>query len=102
MIERARRIGRTVPLAFIARTWVEVPYIVARLADEFPTVLRVALADNSRGPGEVVRHESLARLLAGVEEYTVPSCLREMDDELHEIDKREPIPDSILHEAQLR
>jgi len=102
MIDRAIRIGRTVPLAFMASTYVGVPRIVLELQHEFGPALRIAVSDNSRTPDEVVRHNDIRRAVAETGRYTVEDCLRAMDDELHQIDKRKAIPVGILHEAQLR
>jgi hypothetical protein len=102
MIARAIQIGRTVPLAFMAKTYVEVPHIVFDLSQQFGARLRISVSDNSGKPTDVVRHNDIYRALSDTGRYTVEGCLKEMDDELNEIDNRNPIPPQIFHEARLR
>jgi len=102
MIGRARRIGRTVPLAFMARAYVEVPAYVAMLGATFQDALDIGVIDNSYEQGNAIAHDSLARTLAETGVYTVEECLRCMDDELEQIHHRNPVPDDVLREARLR
>jgi hypothetical protein len=101
MVARAIQIGRTVPLSFIAKTYVEVPRIVFDLSQEFGDRLRISVTDNSGTPAEALRHNDIYLALKETGRYTVDSCLREMDDELNEIQNRNPIPPQVLHEARL-
>jgi hypothetical protein len=102
MIDRARRIGRTVPLAFMAKAYVEVPVYVAMLGATFQGALDIGVIDNSYKPGHAIAHDSIARTLSETGVYTVEECLRCMDDELEQIHRRVAIPDNILREARLR
>ena len=102
MIGRARRIGRTVPLAFMARAYVEVPEFVAMLSATFQDALDIGVTDNSYAEGDAISHDSLARALSETGAYTKEECLRSMDDELQHIHNADPIPVKILHEAKLR
>jgi hypothetical protein len=103
MIARAIQIGRTVPLAFMAKAYVEVPQIVLDLAWQFGSRLSISVCDNSGLPTDALRHDSIWRAFdETTERYTVEGCLREMDDELNEIQHRNPIPPHILYEARLR
>ncbi len=102
MIGRARRIGRTVPLAFMARAYVEVPAYVAMLGATFGDALDIGVIDNSYEQGSAIAHNSLARALSETGAYTTEVCLRCMDDELEQIHHRDSIPDDVLREARLR
>ncbi len=102
MIGRARRIGRTVPLAFMARAYVEVPAYVAMLGATFQSALDIGVIDNSYDQGHAIAHDSLARALSETGAYTKEECLRCMDDELEQIHHRDPIPEDVLREARLR
>ncbi len=102
MIARARRIGRTVPVNFMAKAYVEVPAFVAMLQATFRQQLTVRVTDNSYDPGHALDHNNLSRALVETGAYTREECLRCMDDELQHIHDRDPIPDDILHEARLR
>jgi hypothetical protein len=102
MIARAIQIGRTVPLAFMAKTYVEVPRIVWELSQQFGARLRISVTDNSGTPSEATQHNDIIRAVRETGRYTVEGALREMDDELDKIQDRNPIPPRILHEARLR
>jgi hypothetical protein len=102
MIARAIRIGRTVPLAFMAKTYVEVPQIVFNLSQQFGDRLRIAVTDNSGTPADVLQHNNIDWALRETGRYTVEGCLREMDDELDEIQNRNPVPHRVVQEARLR
>ncbi len=102
MIARAIQIGRTVPLAFMAKTYIEVPHIVFDLSQEFGDRLRIAVTDNSGTPADTLPHNDIFRTLKETGRYTVDGCLKEMDDELDEIESHNAIPPQILHEARLR
>jgi hypothetical protein len=102
MIARARAIGRTVPVAYMAETYVGVPLMVANLQSEFGSGLRTTLMNNSSTGADVVLHHDIQQLFADLGRYTVESCLRVMDDELSQIHKGDPIPPGILQEAKRR
>lgn len=102
MVARARRIGRTVPLAFMAKAYVEVPAFVMMLRATFGKRLDIGVTDNSYAPGQSISHDDLLRALAETGAYTKEECLRCMDDELERIHRSDPIPDSIFSEARLR
>ncbi len=102
MVTRAIQIGRTVPLAFMAKTYIEVPHIVFDLSQEFGDRLRISVTDNSGTPADALRHNDIYRALKETGRYTVEGCLKEMDDELDEIESRNSIPAQVLHEARLR
>jgi hypothetical protein len=102
MIERARRIQRTVPLAYMAETYVAVPQIVADLKSEFGLSLTIQLTDNSFAPTEAVHHTDIAACLAVTGRYTKDGCLRAMHHELDRINQESAIPPEILLEAKRR
>jgi Tfp pilus assembly pilus retraction ATPase PilT len=102
MIDRARLVGRTVPLQYMAQTYVGVPEIVKQLHDHFGTALLLTLMNNSGAVREVVIHHDVRQLTADIGFYNSESCLRVMDDELSQIDQENPIPPEILHQAKLR
>jgi hypothetical protein len=102
MVQRARRIGRTVPLAYMAETYVGVPLLIAQLRQVFGKSLLLTLMNNSGTEVNVGLHRDIQQMLAEVGQYTVEGCLRVMDDELGQINQEDPIPPEILKEAKLR
>jgi hypothetical protein len=102
MIDRARRVGRTVPLQYMAETYVGVPQIVKQLQDHFGAALRLTLMNNSGAVREVVIHNDVQQMLADIGLYNKESCLRVMDDELSQVNQENPIPPEIFHQAKLR
>jgi hypothetical protein len=102
MIDRARRVGRTVPLAYMAQTYVGVPGIVQKLRDLFGKSLLLTLMNNSGEVRDVVIHHDAQQMIDDIGPYNTESCLRVMNDELSQIDQEDPIPNEILREASLR
>ena len=102
MIGRARRIGRTVPLAYMAEAYVNVPRSVRLLALEFASDIELLVTDNSGDPGHADNHNDIERAVAATGSYTISDCLRGMDYELTQINSEDPIPDDILREANVR
>jgi hypothetical protein len=102
MIGRARRIGRTVPLAYMAEAYVNVPKAVRLLKWEFGSDISLLVTDNSGEPGYAEKHNYIERAVETTGRYTVSDCLRRMDHELTRIDHEDPIPDDILREANIR
>lgn len=102
MIARARGIGRTVPLAYMAKAFSSVPQSVLRLSELFREELQIFVTNNSWTPAEAEQHDNLAKALGDTEAYTEGRCLEMMDHELTEIHRETPIPASILNEARLR
>jgi hypothetical protein len=102
MIGRARRIGRTVPLAYMAEAYVNVPKAVRLLKREFGSDIELLVTDNSGEPGYAEKHNDIERAVQTTGRYTVMDCLRRMDHELTQISSEDPIPDDILQEANVR
>ncbi len=102
MIMRARRIKRTVPLAYMAKTYSGVPRIVRDLTRQFKNQLELLIANNSGTEDEVVFHQRIDEAVTSTGRYTEQECLKVMDHELDQIHQAEEIPDSILQEAKLR
>jgi hypothetical protein len=99
MIERARRIGRTIPVTYMAATYIEVPALVARLQLKFG--MHVQLTNNSRSPAEAIHHTGIARALLDVGRYNKESALEAMLGELDAICAGpNKIPAAILREAR--
>jgi len=102
MIGRARRVGRTVPLAYMAQTYVGVPQIVQQLHEHFGRSLLLTLMNNSGAVRDVIIHHDVQQMIQDIGSYNGESCLRVMNDELRQIDQEEPVPPEILREAKLR
>ena len=102
MILRARRIGRTVPVAYMAKAYSGVPRIVRDLSREYKKSLELLIANNSGAEDQVVFHQRIEEAVHSTGRYTEVDCLEIMDHELGEIHQAEKIPDSILQEARLR
>ena len=102
MILRARRIGRTVPVAYMAKAYSGVPRIVRDLSREYKKSLELLIANNSGAEDQVVFHQRIEEAVHSTGRYTEVECLEIMDRELGEIHQAEKIPDSILQEARLR
>lgn len=101
MIDRARAIGRTVPILYMAKMYVEVPRIVQNLIARFGEDLTLLVTNNSETPQHAVPHNDIERALYHVSRYTEKKCLEIMDAQLNEIHTgSNPIPDAILHEAR--
>jgi len=100
MIGRALAIGRTVPIAYMAETYVGVPRMVEHLHLEFGRGLQITLMNNSARPVDVVLHHDIQQMFSDIGRYTVESCLRVMDDELRQIHEVDPISPQILREAR--
>ncbi len=101
MISRAQRIGRTVPLRYMARTFVNVPLLVSQLRDLFGEQITLLVTNNSETPELVVHHHRIGRALYHVSRYTEETALEAMHGELDEIEGGPiPIAASILKEAR--
>ena len=92
-IGRARRIGRTVPLAYMAEAYVNVPKPVRILKWEFGSDLSLLVTDNTGEPGNAEKHNDIARAVETTGRYPVNDCLSRMDHELTRINREDPIPD---------
>ncbi len=100
MISRARRIGRTVPLAYMAQTYLSVPFLVRELLARFGSSVTVRVTNNSETPDLAVHHDRLDRAVYHVTRYTEDSALEAMRAELDEIrNSSHGIPTEILTEA---
>jgi hypothetical protein len=99
MISRARAIGRTVPLGYMARAYVEVPAFALHLSHAFSTALQLRVTDNSGARDAPNNHDDILRAVKETGRYTVNECLRCMDDELDKIHQDDPIPNDIRNEA---
>ena len=102
MIGRARRIGRTVPLAYMAKAYVNVPKAVRALKRELGSDIELLVTDNSWDPEYADQHNDIEKAVETTGRYTVADCLRRMDHELTQISREDPIPDAILQEANVR
>jgi hypothetical protein len=102
MVSRARRVGRTVPLAYMAQTYVDLPQIVKQLHEHFGASLFLTLMNNSGAVRDVIIHHDVQQLIEEIGSYNRENCLRVMNDELRQIDREDPIQPSILHEAKIR
>jgi len=100
MILRALKFGRTVPLRYMAETYVGVPSIVNSLTQEFGSPLAIRVVNNSKLPEQADHHNDLARALAHVNRYTQRQALEAMNGELEELTVRHTIPSAILEEAR--
>jgi hypothetical protein len=101
MIDRARAIGRTVPIAYMAKMYVGVPQIVRDLKARFGEVT-LLVTNNSETPQYAVPHNDIDRALYHISRYTEDQCLEIMDAQLNEIHTgSNPIPDAILLEARI-
>lgn len=101
MIDRARAIGRTVPIDYMAKMYVRVPLIVEDLKARFGEDLTLLVTNNSETPQHAVPHNNVVRALYHVNRYTEQQCLEIMDAQLNEIHTgSNPIPDAIFHEAR--
>jgi predicted ABC-type ATPase len=102
MIDRARAIGRTVPIEYMAKMYVRVPLIVQALKARFNAQLTLLVTNNSETPQHAVPHNDIVRALYHVNRYNERECLEIMDAQLSEIRAgSNPIPDAIFHEARL-
>lgn len=102
MIARAREIGRTVPLSYMAQAYVDVPAFALFLSQTFGAKLQLRVTDNSGAPDALDNHDDIFRAVKETGAYTVKKCLRFMDDELDKIQQSDPVPEDILKEATRR
>jgi hypothetical protein len=101
MIERATRIGRTVPLQDMARMYIEVPAIVRELKFNFGERLQLYITNNSETPDQALNHNRIERALYHVNRYTLNTALEAMHAELDKIEEgSHPLAASILEEAR--
>ena len=101
MITRARRIGRTIPLPYMAQTYLTVPLLVRDLESTFGSSLTIRVTNNSETPDQAVHHNRLERALYHVTRYTEKSALEAMYAELDELSRAsDTVPPAILHEAR--
>ena len=102
MIARSRRIGRTVPLAYIAKAYIEVPKIALHVGGKFSPLLQLRVTDNSGTQDSPNTHDDILKAVTETSAYTLTECLRCMDEELGKINEIDPIPEEILREAKRR
>jgi hypothetical protein len=102
MIARARRIGRTVPLEYMVKAYIDVPNIALYLSDRFSARLQLKVTDNSGAQNNPDTHDDISRAVRETSAYTLSKCLKCMEEELDEIHETDPIPEGILREAKRR
>jgi hypothetical protein len=90
MVRRAMRIGRTVPLRYMAETYVGVPERVRRLQTVFGQRLTVRVTNNSESPDKAVHHNRIQRAIYHVSRYTQESALEAMLAKFDEISEAIP------------
>ncbi len=100
MIGRARAIGRTVPLTYMAKAYLGVPALVEAVRDEFGLALTLLVTNNSETPAQAVHHNRIERALYHVNRYTEKTALEAMHGELNKIIAGpEGLSPAILEEA---
>jgi hypothetical protein len=102
MIARSRRIGRTVPLEYMANAYIEVPKIALYLSGKFSPQLQLKVTDNSGAQDSPDTHDDILRAVRETSAYNLSRCLRCMDEELDKINEVDPILEEILREAKRR
>lgn len=78
MISRARTIGRTVPLSYMAKAYLGVPSIVSALEAKYGQILRIRVTNNSEAEAFAVDHNRTERALYHVNRYTEKAVLEAM------------------------
>jgi hypothetical protein len=101
MILRAMREGRTVPIRYMAETYIRVPKIVGSVAHEFGRRIAIRVVNNSESPELQVPHNNVERAIYHVNRYTEAQALEAMNGELDKLGRDHAISDDILAEARL-
>ena len=101
VIFRAMRDGRTVPIRYMAETYIRVPSIVHSISTEFGGRIAVRVVNNSESPELQVNHNNTERALYHVNRYTESQALEAMNGELDRPTRDYAIQDAILAEARV-
>jgi hypothetical protein len=104
MIDRARRIGRTVQLSYMAHAYSEIPNVLEHLMQHFGDQLEVQTIDNSgeRGSAKLLYNQDRTpEFISKVQQQWTPERTTEaMNERLEQINREKPIPSDIYAAAK--
>ena len=98
MVDRAKQIGRVVPLDYMARTFVSVPKAIAQLHERYGDKIAVDSFDTS---GPVKMHRGTVEpAVAATSKWNEQTALEAMNEELERLHQAGDVPEAIYSAAK--
>jgi ParB-like chromosome segregation protein Spo0J len=92
-------IKRTVPVNYIAESFLKIPAVVQRLKEHFADRIQVTSVDNSGKPGEAQAYTGIEPALENASKWTLPQLQEELYGELDKLSAAGQVPADTLARA---